>query len=507
MSITVMVMVMMMNRIIQRSPLEINLNYPPKFIPALTTKKRLVFIIGGRCSAKSVSVAQLMLVKALNGADILCGREYQNSISESVYKLLASTARNMRIPGLIITEKKIRIANGGSFAFRGFARNPEAVRSATNFNDCWIEEAQDMSEESIDILLPTIRAPGSQLFFTANPQASTEPFSKKFIVPFKKHLDRYGIYEDAMRLIIVLNWRDNPWHGELEGERRDAKKTMSAAKYAWIWEGEFNDSVEDAIIPAEWFDSAVDAHIKLNIKPQGAQIVAHDPSDTGPDAKGLVYRHGIVIMDAQERDIGDVNEGCDWALDYACKVNADYFVWDGDGMGISLKRQVNDALEGKKIEAVMFRGSESPEHPNAIYEPVDMISSGKDKSNAETFFNRRAQSYWSLRDRFCKTHMAIKRGTYVNPDQLISISSKIKCLATLRSEVCRIPNKANGSGRIQIVSKPEMKKLKIDSPNLADSLMMSMFIPKPVKKIKQYNKITIPDRVGPRYDPRHTNKK
>lgn len=493
-----------MNKIIKSRRLDIDLNYPPKFIPALTTKKRLVFIIGGRCSAKSVSVAQLMLVKALNGADILCGREYQNSIQESVYKLLASTARNMLIPGLIITEKKIRIANGGgSFAFRGFARNPEAVRSATNFNDCWIEEAQDMSEESIDILLPTIRAPGSQIFFTANPQASTEPFSKKFIVPFKKYLDRDGFYEDAMRLILVLNWRDNPWHGELEGERRDAKRTMSAAKYAWIWEGEFNDSVEDAIIPAEWFDSAVDAHIKLNIKPQGAQIVAHDPSDTGPDPKAICYRHGIVILDAQEREIGDVNEGCDWALDYACQVNADYFVWDGDGMGISLKRQVNNALEGKKIEPVMFRGSESPEYPNAIYEPVEMISSGKDKSNAETFYNRRAQSYWNLRDRFCKTHMAIKRKEYINPDELISISSKIKCLATLRSEVCRVPLKASGTGRIQILSKPEMKtRLKIDSPNLADSLMMSMFIPKPVRRTVADCDITIPERAGLRYDAR-----
>lgn len=473
--------------------LDINLQFPRKFKPAVTTKKRHVIIIGGRGSGKSESLARLMLLKTLKYKwDILCGREYQNSIEDSVHKLLAELSIKLQFPGAIITDKKIRFKSGGSFSFRGFARNPEAVRSAQGFNACWIEEAQNMSQDSLDILLPTIRAKESQLFFTANPMSSGDPFSKMFIVPFKKQLDKDGFYEDKNFLIIVMNWRDNPWHSELEQQRRLAKKTMPRAQYDHIWEGDFNDSVENAIIPAEWFDASVDFHLKKGIKPQGMKIVSHDPSDTGPDAKGLVYRHGIVVLDVQEKTDGDVNEGSDWAIGYAIQHQVDMYAWDADGMGVSLKRDISNAFTGKKVEIRPFRGSERPENPDSLYEPVDMISVSEERSNADTFRNKRAQYYWRLRDRFFKTYRAVTKGENFDPDELISISSEIDCLQKLRSEVCRIPVKPNGTGRIQIMTKVEMKKLKIDSPNLADALMMSMEMPTVVKPVI-YAPVSIPE--------------
>ncbi len=325
----------------------------------MTTDARLIVLIGGRSSAKSETAARILLMKAQSeGADVLCGREYQNSIDDSVHKLLVSLSEKLFIRGIDITDKKIDFMEGGGFRFKGFARNSAAVRSAQDFKYSWIEEAQDLSEQSIEDLLPTIRAKGSKLFFTANPMSSRDPFSKRFIVPFKKILERDGIYEDAMHLIIIMNWRDNPWHGELEQQRVWDLEHLSRAKYDHIWEGAFNDSVEDSIIQAEWFDAAIDAHTRLGIKPRGFKIVSHDPSDTGPDPKGLVYRHGPIILDVQENKAGDVNDGCDWATDYAIQHQADMFIWDCDGLGISLKRQVAESLEGKKIELKMFKGSE-----------------------------------------------------------------------------------------------------------------------------------------------------
>ena len=469
---------------------------PEKLHPVMATDARLVVIIGGRSSAKSETMARILLLKAqTERADVLCGREYQNAIEDSVHKLLTGLLEDIGVKGVEYTDHKIDFAGGGSFRFKGFSRNSSAVKSAQGFKYSWIEEAQDLSEKSLDDLLPTIRANDSKLFFTANPQASADPFSKRFIVPFQKELARDGFYQDDMHLIIMMNWRDNPWHGELEGQRLWDKENFSRAKYDHIWEGAFNDSVNDAIIKAEWFDAAIDAHVKLGFKPQGIKIVAHDPSDLGADAKGLVYRHGSVIMDVCEKSDGDVNDGCDWATDYAIKVGADAFVWDGDGLGVSLKRQVAEAFQGKKIDYNMFKGSEGTRLPNAMYQADVHGVQGKSRSNKDTFRNKRAQYYIKLRDRFYSTYLAIEKGQYINPDELISISSDISTLQQFRSEICRVPLKQNSNGYIQIMSKVDMKtKMKLASPNLSDSAMMVLDVPI-VNKVIEHSEIFIPDTV------------
>ena len=458
---------------------------PEKLLPIIDTKARIIVLVGGRGSAKSETVGRVLSMKShAEGSDLLCGREFQNSIDDSVHKLLCNLIDDLGIPGVDVTDKKIDFDTGGSIRYKGFARNSAAVKSAQGFKRSWVEEAQDLSEDSIRDLLPTIRATDSQLFFTANPQASNDPFSKRFILPFKAALDKHGIYEDDMHLIIVVNWRDNPWFPkELELQRQWDFEHMSRAEYDHIWEGAFNDSVENNIIKAEWFDAAVDAHIKLGFQPRGAKIVAHDPSDLGEDPKGLYYRHGSVVLDVQELEKGDVNEGCDWATGYAIEVGADLFVWDADGLGASLRRQVADAFEGKKIETRMFKGGEMPERPDAIYQPDERLSRSQARTNRETFLNKRAQRYTSLRDKFYNAYRAVVKGEYVNPDDMISVSSEVTALQKFRSEVCRIPRKANARGLIQIMRKEEMKQqLKIASPNLADSAMMGEEVPSPVAK-------------------------
>jgi len=362
---------------------------------------------------------------------------------------------------------------GGGFRFKGFARNSDAVKSAQDFKYSWIEEAQTLSKESLADLLPTIRAKDSQLYFTANPQSSGDAFSRRFIVPFQKELTKNGIYEDDMHLIVVMNWRDNPWHKELEPQRLWDLEHLSRAEYDHTWEGAFNDSIDNALIAAEWFDAAVDAHVKLGFEPRGVKVVSHDPSDKGPDDKGLCFRHGSVVLDVVARDNGDVNEGCDWATDYAIKEQADVFIWDCDGLGATLRRQVLSAIAGKKMQHVEFRGSGKVHDPKRTYQHTDTHSDTKAKTNEQTFKNLRAQRYWDLHDRFYNTYEAVTKGKYHDPDELISLSSDIDNMAALRAEVCRIPLK-QGSGMIQVMSKIEMKRAGIDSPNMADALMMNM---------------------------------
>ena len=298
-------------------------------------------------------------------------------------------------------------------------------------------------------------------------------------MPYEKELRSKGYYEDDLRLIVWINYNDNPFFPDvLNHERLDDKARMSAAEYAHTWLGETYDEVDNSIIPVEWFEAAINAHEKLGFKGEGAIIASFDPSDEGGDAKGLAVRHGSVVLDVRESKIGDTNEGCDWAINESLKHNVDHFVWDGDGLGIGLKRQVDQALSGKKVDYHIFKGSEGVEHPDQDYIEVGN-DSGKRKTNKETFFNKRAQYYWKLRDRFYATYRAVEKGEYISPDDLISLSSDIENLDQLKSEVCRIPLKRNNNGKIQIMSKLDMSKkpYQLPSPNQADALMMSMIAP------------------------------
>jgi phage terminase large subunit len=454
------------------------LRIPRKLKPFLAKKKRYKVAYGGRGGAKSMTFANILSMKGqLEGALIGCIREFQNSLEDSVYSLMSTQIRRLGIPGYRILSNKIDHTAGGGMRFKGLSRSIEAVKSMFGFKYFWLEEGQFISEDSLKILTPTLREAESELWISANPMSSADPFAQRFIIPYQKEIELNGFYEDDLHYIVKINYSDNPWFpAVLEAERRHDYEYLPRALYDHIWEGEFNDSVEDSIIKTEWFDAAVDAHKKLGFKPEGAVIVSHDPSDLGTDDKGLVLRHGSVILEAKSRSFGEVNEGCDWALDYAINHNADTFVWDCDGMGVALKQQVAKALQGKKIGFHMYKGSEKPWKPNQVYKPVKPITRTKqrERTNKDTFTNRRAQFYWYVRDKIYATYLAVEHGKYMNPDDMLSISSKIEDLKLLRSELCRIPRKYNATGKIQIMTKQEMRKLKIQSPNVSDSLMMSM---------------------------------
>ena len=457
-----------------------SLQLPDKLLPFLERPKRFNVLYGGRGSGKSFSVAALMLMAAqTRGAKIAAYREYMNSIDDSVHSLLKQQIETMQLAGFEVQNNQILFNGEVAFKFRGLAKNIESVKSMSGFNLFWLEEGQTISEESLRVVTPTLREENSQLWITANPRSRNDAFSKRFLVPFEHDLNKNGFYEDDLHLIVRVNWDDNPFFpGVLRQEMEYDRENTSAAMFRHVWEGDYYDSVEDALISVEWFEAAIDAHKKLGFKPEGPIIVSHDPSDLGPDAKGYARRQGSIILDVQEKLTGDSNEGMDWALDLARKEGADVFVWDGDGIGLGLRRQVLQALEGTRIQHEMFRGSEGAEDPMLYY------GGDKGRTNKDTFLNRRAQYYWKLRDRFEATWRAVTKGEYINPEELISISSDIEYLDQLRSEVTRIPQKRSNNGKLQVLSKVDMKKkpYQIESPNLADALMMSLYSPKTIAK-------------------------
>ncbi len=459
----------------------------------LTTNKPIKVAIGGRGSGKSIGFGDIFTMKMdTEHADIYCLREYQDSIQDSVHRVFeGSINERLKLQGWTILENKVIAPNGAKTTYKGASRNPDSIQSAQGYKYSWFEEAHRASERSLDKLIPTIlRNPGAECWFSANPQSSADPFSKRFIVPYQDALDRNGIYEDDIHLIVVVNWRDNPWwNPDQEAVRLWSFNNEDRAKYDWIWEGKFNDSVEGSIIKPEWFDAAIDAHkndrVKSVFKPHGARIAAHDPSDEGEDSKGFCLRHGSIIEIVKEKTSGEIDEGCDWAIGLAIQNMADWFVWDGDGMGAGLKGQIGNTFSGKHIKTRMFRGSLSgsgQDNADKVYLPQEGESKENTKTYSETFKNNRAQYYTDLANRFYNTYRCIIKGSYVDPDEMISLDSEgIENIQKLRSEICRIPKKDNPNGLIQIMSKQDMAKLEIASPNMADSVMMSLYKPAPAK--------------------------
>ena len=462
----------------------INVNVPEKLIPLIVRPKPLKILVGGRGSAKSETVAQCMLKHCDDGFRVLCAREFQNSLDDSVHSLLKRKIDDLGITTLNALATAIQSANG-EIIYKGLARNIQSIKSLDNIGFVWIEEGQTISQESIDTLFPTIRKNGAEIWITMNRGSVTDPVSVSFLAKAESELERCGYYEDDYMIIIEINWRDNPFFPEILNQQRLKNKAeWSSAKYDHIWEGKYGDIIEDPIIQPEWFDACIDAHLNPKIsaalKARGARLAAFDPSDTG-DAKGYAERIGNVFTDVCDKKSGDSDDGMIWATDKALQFGCDEFVWDYSGIGSGMLGSIRKSFAGKKVKLQAFNGGESPDDKDKPYISDD----GKKKTVGDVFINKRAQRYWRLYELCYNTYRCIVKGDYVDPDDMVSFSSNIKDMSRLRSEICRIPRKRRGDGVIQIMTKKEMLARKIPSPNMADAVMMLIFSPVVEQEFKE----------------------
>ena len=491
----------------------INIEYVDKLHPIFTKPKRIKIIVGGRGSTKSTGIADYVAAMLTSGQLWCCARENQNSIEESVHRTILDEISRLNISGFEDTKTSItHIPTGGRTFYRGLARNITSLKSTLSGVDgLWIEEGEDLSDNTLRVLTASVRLNAKdserkiagedvkmpEIVITMNRGARTGAVAKKWLVRAEKELARCGYYEDNLIMVVQMNYTDMPqsWFiaSGLDDERKDDEEKLSVSAYRHKWHGDYLDEVDDAIIKQEWFDAAIDAHkierLAPMFKPHGAIVASHDPSGDGDDAKGYSLRHGSIIKKALEKHDGEIDDGCDWATDMAIYDRADWFVYDGDGLGGGLKRQVDTAFSGKQVKSHMFRGSLSgvgQDNAGKIYLPLDgevkFDPSDREKATpktyADTFRNNRAQYYIQLADRFYNTYKCVKKGLYIDPDEMISIDSDgVESIDDLRAELCRIPRKPNNTGLIQIMSKQEMKVNKIESPNMADCIMMSLYMP------------------------------
>ena len=207
---------------------DIKLTVPKVFEPLFKTPKRKNFIYGGRGSAKSYSVAQYLVFRAYQKkVKILCTRELQKSISDSVHALLSEVIEKMGVSDFFEIQKNaIYGKNGSSFIFAGIRSNSSEIKSLQGVDIAWFEEAQAMSRESYDVLVPTIRNENSILIFTFNPFKDTDPV----------YVEMGNADENT--LVIKANYTDNPYFPEVLRIEMERDKKNDYDRYLWIWEGQ-----------------------------------------------------------------------------------------------------------------------------------------------------------------------------------------------------------------------------------------------------------------------------
>ena len=208
---------------------------PPRLVPLFSPARgalRFRAAHGGRGSGKSFTFAKMAAVWGYaEPLRILCTRELQISIRESFYAELKNAIDST--PWLAahydVGESFIRGKNGTEFIFRGLRHNIGAIKSMAQIDLCIVEEAEDVPMASWRDLLPTIRAPKSEIWAVWNPRREGSPVDEllRKNPPPRSH-------------VVEINYLDNPWlPSELEEQRKHAQATMDPASYAWIWEGAY----------------------------------------------------------------------------------------------------------------------------------------------------------------------------------------------------------------------------------------------------------------------------
>ena len=482
----------------------VTIDYVKNLHPVFTKPKRIKIIVGGRGSTKSTGVADLAAVSIMNGQLWCCARESLNSIEESVHRTILDEIERIGLTGFTDTKTSITHSSEGRAFYRGLSRNITSLKSTLSGIDVlWIEEGEDITDNTLRVLTASVRLNATdserliagedvqmpEIIITMNRGRRDGAIAKKYLKRAEKELARCGYYEDDAIMVVEMNYTDMPqaWFeaSGLENERKDDEDKMSNAAYSHKWHGFYLDEVDNAIIKGEWFDACVDAHkldrLKKAFEPHGCKIATHDPFNDGEDAGGYVLKHGSIIKRVISKTSGEIDEVCDWATDNAINDGADWYIWDFDGMGTGLKRQVSDNFKGTHIKFHGFRGSlsgKAQDNANKRYQPLEDDKDTKPKSFKETFLNNRSQYYSRLADKVFNTYKCVVRGEYIDPEQMISFDSEgIENLIDLRSQLTRIPKIANGKGLIQIMNKKDMKSHKIDSPNEGDCVMMAMFEP------------------------------
>lgn len=288
---------------------------------------------GGRgAGAKSWSIASLLIQAAnFSRKHIVCLREVQLTLEESVWKLMGETIERLRYPGWVITKEYIDCPRTGShIIFRGLSDlRADQVKSLEAFDIAWIEEAQSVSDHSLDVLFPTIRAPGSEIWFSMNPDEELDPIVSR----------TWGTNRADMTLLdLEPGPKDNPWWtAELQAEMdQDFARDPELAEH--VWNGAPRVQGERAVFKRKDIRAAMDR----DVEPDGVIQLGIDVARFGDDRSVIYKRCGMTVLDMHVFNGADTQEVARRAWDIAERDPSVKIKVDDDGVGGGVTDKLRD---------------------------------------------------------------------------------------------------------------------------------------------------------------------
>lgn len=435
-------------------------------------------LYGGRASSKSWDAAGFIIFLACNfRIRVLCARQFQNKIEESVYSLLKIQIERFGLQDQfrILDNKIIHRRTGSEFLFYGLWRHISEIKSLEGIDICWLEEAHALTKEQWEILEPTVRKEGSQFWIIFNPMLSTDFAWRRFVVnPPRGTLRR------------MINYTENPFLSQTMKDVIAGAQEEDEEDFQHIYLGIPRDDDDDAVIKRSWIMAAIDAHVALGIEPTGRKRIGFDVADGGPDKNAMVYAHGPLSLWSDQWKGGEheLLKSTERVWREAAARDAD-IMYDSIGVGAMGGAKLNElnALEMElarnegrlpiRVSHTGFNAGGAVDRPDAIY-----ARSHPPRSNKDMFANAKAQKWWEVADRFRETFNAVKNGRKINPSDLIAISGDMPNLSQLIDELATPKRDYDNAGKVKVESKKDMAKPNRPggprpSPNLADAYIMA----------------------------------
>jgi phage terminase large subunit len=440
-----------------------------------TTPSRGRVLYGGRSSSKSWDAAgfAIFLASTLK-VRFCCARQFQNKIAESVYTVLKLQIERFGLSQEFdITDRSIvHKITASEFIFYGLARNLQEIKSLEDVDVLWIEEAHFLTKEQWEVLEPTIRKEGSQIWLIFNPIFASDFAYQRFVVNPPAHY-----------ILRKINYDENPFLSRTMLEVIERTRKESEEDYRHIYLGEPREDTERAVIKRSWIEASIDAHLKLGFEATGKHTVGFDVADDGEDACANVYAHGSVALwsDEWKAREDELLKSC--MRTYAAAVERKAEIrYDSIGVGASAGAKFDELNQVRdkhlRVRYAKFNAGAAVERPEEYY----VADRQNQIKNKDYFCNLKAQAWWGIADRFRNTHNAIHHGEKYRDDDLISISSDMPHLEKLKTELSTPKRDFDRNGRVKVESKDDLAKPTriggaVPSPNLADAFVMAFAPP------------------------------
>lgn len=434
-------------------------------------------LYGGRASSKSWDAAGFAIFLACNvKVRVLCARQFQNKISESVYALLIVQIDRfgLRDQFRILDNRIIHKRTGSEFLFYGLWRHINEIKSLEGIDICWLEEAHALTEEQWKVLEPTVRKEGSQFWVIFNPMLSTDFAWRRFVVnPPPGTIKR------------LINYTENPFLSQTMLDVIAAARAEDEEEFEHIYLGVPRDDDDAVVIKRSWIMACIDAHKSLRIEPAGSKRVGFDVADDGPDRNALILSHGSLAIQSDLWKGGEdellKSATRAWNL---CQEHEADLVYDSIGVGAGVGAKINE-LNAAQHEAhrkfhvrhTGFNAGGAVDKPDAVY-----ARSHPPRTNKDMFSNIKAQAWWGVADRARNTYNAVKNAgpdpCQIDQGELLFIDSEMANLSKLIDELCTPKRDFDNAGRVKVESKKDLAKPNREggprpSPNLADAFVMS----------------------------------